>query len=442
MNQVNQRAGIGAGSVPRFNRSRAWLALVCLLSFVATGCKSVAYRASSKTLDTPSELKGSSVGEKTEFRREVGASQEVAVHLDLARALESQGNLEGALAECQKAIDASDGPLARRGDFRVTTQQKSLAHRRMGGVLDRLGRFAQAETHYREALKLNPNDVNVWNDAGYSYYLQSRWPEAERSLLQAAKLDPQNQRVQTNLGLALAGAGKLDGALAALTNAGGAAVANANLGYILAATGKPDLARRYYEAAIELQPQFEAARYALARLDAADSPPPLADPPIMTGPAMATSITPTPAPTPRAAVVVPAPIRSASTPVSIPVRTSAPIVVPTPIAMGVAYSASSNTPNMPISATTPLGTQGGTDSVSSRSSGVAPKSIDVPLSESAAPLLDSSTHASGLTSYERPRRGLLPRLTRRTDSEPSLASDSTGIALPNRGLSSSTPSQP
>ena len=59
--------------------------------------------------------------------------------------------------------------------------------------MDRLGRFAQAETHYQKALKLNPKDPKIWNDAGYSYYLQAGWADAERALTR-----PPGSRPRTN----------------------------------------------------------------------------------------------------------------------------------------------------------------------------------------------------------------------------------------------------
>ncbi len=188
------------------------------------------------------------------------------VHLDLARVYETQGDAESAIAEYQKAIEAASTGRLLDGS-RVPSARKALAHRRMGGTLDRLGRFAQAETHYREALQLSPDDPLVWNDAGYSYHLQGRFDDAERSLRTAAKLSPTDSRIQTNLGLTLAAAGKTDAALAALTRAGGPAVAHANLGYILAATGKTDAAREQYQAALAIRPDLGAAKLALSSLD-------------------------------------------------------------------------------------------------------------------------------------------------------------------------------
>jgi len=254
------------------------LGLWGLVPIVVVGCATPARRAkpAPKAPDTSQALTDPSskaADHAASFLRSGETSpratpgRQFDVHLDLARVYDTQGDAESALAEYQKAIDAASA--GRRVDnSRVPSARKALAHRRMGGTLDRLGRFAQAETHYREALQLAPNDALVWNDAGYSYHLQGRFDDAERSLRTAARLAPDDPRIQTNLGLTLAAAGKTDAALAALTRAGGPAVAHANLGYILAATGKTDAAREQYRAALALRPELGAARLALTQLDA------------------------------------------------------------------------------------------------------------------------------------------------------------------------------
>ena len=178
------------------------------------------------------------------------------VHIDFGRVFESQGNFDAAVLEYQDALTVLE--TKKRGSFEPA--DSALAHRRMAERLDRLGRFAQAEVHYQKALKLCPKDPKVWNDVGYSYYLQGRWPDAEKALRTAAKLAPDDERIRINLGLTLAAAGKTDEAFPLSRQSSGDAIGHANLGYLLAATGQFDLARRQYETALALRPDMELAR--------------------------------------------------------------------------------------------------------------------------------------------------------------------------------------
>ena len=148
----------------------------------------------------------------------------------------------------------------------------------MAAALDRLGRFPQAEDHYKKAMKLGPKDPKIWNDAGYSYYLQGRWGEAERALRTALKLAPDDARVRTNLGLTLAAAGRTQEALPLLSRSEGDAVGHANLGYLLAATGQFDQARQEYQKALALRPDLELPRRALVQLDRQQQGVPATDP--------------------------------------------------------------------------------------------------------------------------------------------------------------------
>ena len=65
---------------------------------------------------------------------------------------ESQGSLDAALREYQEALTVVE--TRKRGA--LGPADSALAHRRMAGAYDRLGRFAQAEAHYEKALKLGP----------------------------------------------------------------------------------------------------------------------------------------------------------------------------------------------------------------------------------------------------------------------------------------------
>jgi Tfp pilus assembly protein PilF len=256
---------------PRAGRG-AVLGLFCLAP-VLVGCQTVTpWAQSQKTpAETPAPKPGEPVAAKTDFHRQVTPDQQYNVHMELGRVYESGQQIDAAIAEYQKALESCDRHGLGFG-AKGSGERQSLAHRRIAGALDRLGRFAQAETHYRTALKLSPDDPKVWNDSGYSLYLQSRWTDAERNLKTAAKLAPDDVRIQTNLGLALAAAGKTDEALTALSKAGGPAVGHANLGYLLAAMGKTDEARKHYETALNIQPNLAAARQALTTLASMRNP--------------------------------------------------------------------------------------------------------------------------------------------------------------------------
>jgi Flp pilus assembly protein TadD len=203
------------------------------------------------------------VGENTTFHSSATDRQRFQVHLDFGRIFENQGNLERALQEYQDALTTAE--TKRHGGFKAV--DRALAHRRMAAVFDRLGRFPQAEEHYKKALKLSSKDPKIWNDSGYSYYLQGRWGEAERALRTALKLAPDDARVRTNLGLTLAASGRSQEALPLLSRSEGDAVGHANLGYLLAATGQFDQARQEYDKALTMRPDLALARRALVQLD-------------------------------------------------------------------------------------------------------------------------------------------------------------------------------
>ena len=187
-----------------------------------------------------------------EFCKDVTQDQRIHVHLDFGRVFESQGNLEAALMEYQQALAACE----RKGIGRSHSTDEALAHRRIANTLDRLGRFAQAEVHYRKALHLSPRDPKIWNDAGYSYYLQGRWADAERALKTALRYAPEDERFTTNLGLILAASGRTKEAISLLSKYSGDATGHANLGFLLAATGQVELARQQYLQALALRPNL------------------------------------------------------------------------------------------------------------------------------------------------------------------------------------------
>ncbi|MGE3822079.1 MAG: tetratricopeptide repeat protein, partial [Isosphaeraceae bacterium] len=248
------------------------LTLAGLLATGLTGCMTVKDKHEPKQSSMMPTMDGDTenpFASKTDFTREMSPEQKFNVHVELGKVYESRGDFDAAVAEYEKAAELGEKKGGLLGPSPLGPNHRALAERRMGGAYDRKGQFAQADTHYRKALELAPKDAKVWNDVGYSYYLQQRLSDAELAFKTAESLDPGNPKILTNMGLALAAAGKEEEALTALSRAGGPAVGEANLGFILAAMGKTEEARRHYEAALARQPQLTAARDALARIDLA-----------------------------------------------------------------------------------------------------------------------------------------------------------------------------
>jgi Tfp pilus assembly protein PilF len=249
---------------------------ICGVLLAGSGCNLAQVRTDQPTLPASSTMMNSgqaipSVNDSTTqtsdqdgaFHKNATVRQKFQVHLDFGRVFEAEGNYDSAVMEYQDALnvfkDRKQGGLA--------SADQALAHRRMGGALDKLGRFPQAEEHYKQALQLDPKNPKIWNDAGYSYYLQGKLPQAQQALLTGNKLAPDDHRIRTNLGLTLAAAGQTADALPLLSETTGDAVGHLNLGYLLAANRQYELARQQYETALAMRPDLAIARRALAQLD-------------------------------------------------------------------------------------------------------------------------------------------------------------------------------
>jgi Flp pilus assembly protein TadD len=254
---------------------RRWAGLA-MLAGLATGCATASRQPTATPVpaqvpatapqDAPATASvdlGRTAIEDTAFHPTATDRQRYQVHLDFGKVFENQGNFDRAIQEYQDALTAAETKKHR--GFKAADQ--ALAHRRMAAVFDRIGRFPQAEEHYGKALKLSPRDARIWNDRGYSYYLQGRWDDAEKVLKTALKLAPDDARVRTNLGLTLAAAGRSQEALPLLSRSEGDAVGHANLGYLLASTGQFEPARLEYEKALAMRPDLALARRALVQLD-------------------------------------------------------------------------------------------------------------------------------------------------------------------------------
>jgi Tfp pilus assembly protein PilF len=134
-------------------------------------------------------------------------------------------------------------------------------------MYQRNGRADSAIALYRDALKTHRKDATLWNDFGLCLGDQKYWPEAIDAMKRATQLDPHRALYHNNLGMLLAGAGKIDEAWKEFRDAVGPAPAHYNIAVMLLRAGKPAEARNYLERAVALMPTFHDAKDLLARLN-------------------------------------------------------------------------------------------------------------------------------------------------------------------------------
>jgi Flp pilus assembly protein TadD len=123
----------------------------------------------------------------------------------LAELLESQGELEAALAELTLAL--------RAGSDRFLL----LVHR--GSLLARTGKPAEAESDLREAIRQRPQDPAGHAELGIALLRRGRAADAARAFQEALRLAPDDPELLFQLGEALQGKGDLEDALETLGRA-------------------------------------------------------------------------------------------------------------------------------------------------------------------------------------------------------------------------------
>ncbi len=160
-----------------------------------------------------------------------------------------KGKLDEARAAFEKLIvDFPDRPEAYRG---------------LGLVADRQRRHREAQSLFSEAIRLRPLDAELFNDLGYSFYLDGQLPKAESALLKAVSLAPSQARYRNNLGLVHGQQGHYEQALQQFRKSGSEADAQYNLAFVYASQEKIGEAKLCFERAVAADPAYDRARQAL-----------------------------------------------------------------------------------------------------------------------------------------------------------------------------------
>ncbi len=136
--------------------------------------------------------------------------------------------------------------------------------------LVRQGRFAAAEGEYLKILRSSPRSYLAYNDLGFLYMNQKRYPLACRQFAQAAQLAPQLPAIQQNFGMCLFRINRLSDAIQALQKAEDLDPHNLKtrylLGYSLLFMGHPKEAGEQLEYVHEHKPSDADTLYDLVRI--------------------------------------------------------------------------------------------------------------------------------------------------------------------------------
>ena len=152
------------------------------------------------------------------------------------------------------------------------TQGNFVAHNSLGAVLANEKQFAEAEAHYREALRLRPQFPEAESNLASALANQNRLEEAFAHCRQATLLRPDYAPAYRNLGLLYGKQNKWPEASQNLARAIAlgwkTALAYATLSQTLALEGKTGEAIAAAQTAVQLEPTLAEAHYQLGLLQA------------------------------------------------------------------------------------------------------------------------------------------------------------------------------
>lgn len=141
------------------------------------------------------------------------------------------------------------------------------AYRLLGDALVQQGRLPEAERSFLEALRIQPDYEDVHANLGGIYMKQGRIREALFHYQEVVRMAPRNDQANYNLGLALGMSGNLEESIryfnAAVDLNPNFAEAHCNLGIALVRSGRLDEGIYHFNKALQVKPDFAEARRSL-----------------------------------------------------------------------------------------------------------------------------------------------------------------------------------
>lgn len=179
---------------------------------------------------------------------------DVRLLISMAQMHEQQGDIEAAREHFKRAIALSPDNL----DVLLNVAR----------LEDRQGRLEVAEMLYGRAVSVDPQSAAALNDLGLCVSRQDRVEQSVELLQRAIRLQPQKALYRNNLATVLIELGRDQEALTHLTAVHDPAVANYNMGQLLLRRGRVADAPQYFTTALQIDPTMESARAALTWLQA------------------------------------------------------------------------------------------------------------------------------------------------------------------------------
>ncbi|MGF1935085.1 MAG: tetratricopeptide repeat protein [Nostoc sp. ChiQUE02] len=204
-----------------------------------------------------------------------------AIHNSLGLTLQQQGKLEEAIACYEKALkilpDCIEVQVNLGNALHIQgklspEEQVHYADLNQKFALGRqqVGDFKIAELYYRQAIALQPDLVQAYNNLGEIFQKQGRLNDALKSYQQAIKIKPDYPYSYHNLGHFLHQTSKFEEAIEAYKKAlkikPDLADTHNNLGNSLKALNKFDAARESYQEAIKIRPDIDYIYYNLGTI--------------------------------------------------------------------------------------------------------------------------------------------------------------------------------
>jgi len=140
----------------------------------------------------------------------------------------------------------------------------------LGWVYFQMGQIDKALSQYKNALKIDPNNMQAKYNLALAHFENHDWEMAKTLMEEYVEKNPLHANGISILGLIYLEMGKYGQAVAALTKSAEISPGNTNIYYNIGIAyeklGDLDNARKYYQLTLDYNPQFGEANKALKRL--------------------------------------------------------------------------------------------------------------------------------------------------------------------------------